>query len=152
MTIAALGVKKLDEILRMRNEASRTDGRLAGAGLTGIARRFQQEVPKVNTAPWLLATGEDFRYHETVGGSPTLATRLMHRYMDQVIRLSTENREVRRQFMEIFHMMKPPSAMFHPHVFRRVAEQVWRLMTWPKGTISPTQTVAGAGRTAIGNT
>ena len=157
MTIAALGVKKLDEILRMRNEASRTDGRLTdvglvGAGLTGIARRFQQEMAKVNTAPWLLATGEDFRYRETVGGSPTLATRLMHRYMDQVIRLSTENREVRRQFMEIFHMMKPPSAMFHPLVLRRVAGQPWRLMTWPKGTISPTQTVAGAGRTAIGNT
>ncbi|MDQ3257596.1 MAG: FAD-dependent monooxygenase, partial [Acidobacteriota bacterium] len=157
MTIAALGVKKLDEILRMRNEASRTDGRLTGVGLVGvglagIARRFQQEVAKVNTAPWLLATGEDFRYRETVGGSPTLATRLMHRYMDQVIRLSTENREVRTRFMEIFHMLKPPSAMFHPLVLRRVAGQAWRLMTWPKGTISPTQTVAGAGRTAIGNT
>jgi len=152
MTIVALGVKKLDEILRMRNEASRTDGRLAGVGLAGIARRFQQEVAKVNIAPWLLATGEDFRYRETVGGSPTLATRLMHRYMDQVVRLSTKNREVRRQFMEIFHMLKPPSAMFHPLVLRRVAGQAWRLMTWPKGTVSPTPTVAGAGRATVGNT
>src|SRR5687768_11935465 len=77
MTIASLGAVTLRECLRKQ-----------GGSLTGLSRRFQKQLAKVNKAPWLLATGEDFRYHETEGGSLTLMTKFMHRYMEQVLELS----------------------------------------------------------------
>src|SRR5262249_50390721 len=81
-----------------------------------LSRRFQKRVAKINAAPWLLATGEDYRYRETVGGSPTLMTRLMHRYMDQVVRLATHSVSVRKVLLLAFNMLVPPAALFQPRV------------------------------------
>ena len=140
MTIAALGALTLDGALRELRELRRGDTR----SLAGMSRRFQKRLAKVNRAPWLLATGEDFRYHETVGGSPTLTTRLMHRYMEQVMRLSIENRHVRQRFLEIFNMLRPPSALFHPRVVWEVVKLSLRLTPIPKTPTSMPQTTAGA--------
>jgi hypothetical protein len=88
--------------------------------LNKLSRRFQKRLAKINAAPWLLAIGEDYRYRETVGGSPTLMTRFMHRYMDQVVQLATRSIPVRRVLLQAFNMLVPPSALFHPKVFFRV--------------------------------
>ncbi|HKU76003.1 MAG TPA: hypothetical protein VJR02_18995, partial [Pyrinomonadaceae bacterium] len=96
-------------------------GRLHPDGsLTGLSRRFQKQLAKVNEAPWMLATGEDYRYRETEGGAPTAMNRFMHRYMDQVIRLSTHSVPVRRVLMRAFNILVPPTALFHPRVLFRV--------------------------------
>ncbi|MDQ3753761.1 MAG: 2-polyprenyl-6-methoxyphenol hydroxylase-like oxidoreductase, partial [Acidobacteriota bacterium] len=52
MSIAALGALALDETLRKHRR--RPDG-----SFNGLARSFQKRLAKVNSAPWLLATGED---------------------------------------------------------------------------------------------
>jgi 2-polyprenyl-6-methoxyphenol hydroxylase-like FAD-dependent oxidoreductase len=101
MTTAALGAELLDGCLR--------PGRLAGLG-----RRFQRELARVNRVPWLLATGEDHRYPTTTGGSPGWATRWQHRYVDQVMRLSTEDPGVRLRVLEVLHLLRLPSALFTP--------------------------------------
>lgn len=121
MTTAALGVMMLDKCLRERN-----------GSLTGLSRRFQKRLAKVNEAPWLLATGEDYRYPETVGGSPNLKTRFMHRYMDHVVQLATRSVAVRKVLLHAFNMLVPPTALFQPRVLFRVLLQA--LNVPPKGT------------------
>jgi len=110
MTTAALGALTLRQCLR---EANRN-----------LSRRFQKRIAKVNAAPWLLATGEDYRYRETVGGSPTLMTRFMHRYMDHVVQLATRSVPVRKVLLLAFNMLVPPTALFHPKVSCRVLVNV----------------------------
>ena len=112
MSIAAAGASALDRHLRARR---RHDG-----DLTGLARRFQRGLARINAAPWLMATGEDFRVPATVGGAPGRATRFMHRYMDRVLLVATEDRSVRRVLLEVFHLLKPPSALFQPRVVVQV--------------------------------
>ena len=59
MTVAALGASALDACLREQR-------RLRPAGdLDGLAKRFQKQLSRVVATPWLLATGEDFRYPTT---------------------------------------------------------------------------------------
>lgn len=115
MTTAALGVMALDKCLHERN-----------GKLTGLSRQFQKRLAKINEAPWLMATGEDYRYRETVGGSPSLMTKFMHCYMDQVVRLATRSVEVRRVLLEAFNMLAPPTALFRPGVLFRVLVQVFK--------------------------
>ncbi|HET7288635.1 MAG TPA: FAD-dependent monooxygenase, partial [Pyrinomonadaceae bacterium] len=109
MTTAALGAMTLRQCLREAN-----------GSLSNLSRRFQKRLAKVNAAPWLLATGEDYRYRETVGGSPTLMTRFMHRYMDHVVQLATHSVPVRKVLLLAFNMLVPPTALFHPKVSSRV--------------------------------
>jgi 2-polyprenyl-6-methoxyphenol hydroxylase-like FAD-dependent oxidoreductase len=112
MTTAALGAMTLRKCLREQN-------------MNGLSRRFQKRLAKVNAAPWLLAIGEDYRYRETVGGSPSLMTRFMHRYMDQVVRLATRSVVVRKVLLRAFNMLVPPTALFQPRVLFRVLLQMF---------------------------
>jgi flavin-dependent dehydrogenase len=111
MTTAALGAQLLDQLLR---EQRGTDD------LAGVARSFQKRLAMLNADPWTLATGEDYRYHSTEGGSPKLFDRLMHRYINHIFQLSTRSVVVRRQFLEVQGMVKSPTALFHPHILLRV--------------------------------
>ena len=112
MTTAALGAMTLQKCLRKQN-----------GNLHGLSRRFQKRLAKVNAAPWMMATGEDYRYRETVGGSPSLMNRFMHHYMDQVFRLATRSVSVRTVLLRVFNMLVPPTALFQPKVLFRVLLQ-----------------------------
>lgn len=111
MTTAALGAETLEECLKSSRNA---------VGLTGISRHFQKRLAKVNAGPWLLATGEDFRVSNTDGGKAGFSTRLTHRYMDRVLALSLRDLAVRRVFLEVFGMVKPPTALFAPSIAAKV--------------------------------
>jgi hypothetical protein len=84
--------------------------------VTGQTRRFQQKIAQSNATAWLMATGEDLRYPATEGARPSPATRLMHRYLDRVIRASTQNWTVNQTFAQVWHMLTPPTALFQPAV------------------------------------
>ena len=124
MTTAALGALALRKCLLEQN-----------GSFKGLSRRFQKRLAKVNETPWMLATSEDYRYGETVGGSPGFMTRFMHRYMDQVIELSTRSVVVRDVLLRAFNMLIPPSALFRPRVLFRVLAQMpkprWRYSERP---------------------
>jgi 2-polyprenyl-6-methoxyphenol hydroxylase-like FAD-dependent oxidoreductase len=117
MTTAALGAEALGESLREQRRR-RPEGDLGGLG-----RRFQKRLAKVNSAPWTLATGEDFRVRGVEGGSPDRVTRKMHRYMDRVVSLTTEDSDVRLALLEAFNLSKPPTTLFHPSILARVLRQ-----------------------------
>jgi flavin-dependent dehydrogenase len=130
MTTAALGALALDESLSEQRRQYPNDE------LSGLARRFQKRLAKANAAPWLMATGEDFRYRGVVGGAPGVTTRLMHRYMDAVVRLATRDETVRRILLENVHMLKTPPSLFHPRVSLRVLRQSLGLTPRPAREIS----------------
>ncbi|HEX7318115.1 MAG TPA: hypothetical protein VF297_29700 [Pyrinomonadaceae bacterium] len=132
MTAAALGALALDETLgeqRRQHPCGELDG---------LARRFQKRLAKANAAPWLLATGEDFRYRNVEGGTPNVMTRLMHRYMDAVVGLSTRDESVRRVLLENIHMLRTPPSLFHPRVSLRVLAHTLGLTPRPARETSPT--------------
>ncbi|MFL6334407.1 MAG: hypothetical protein ACJ754_13920 [Pyrinomonadaceae bacterium] len=131
---AALGASALDDSLRERRRRHR------GGEMCGFARSFQRRLAKANAAPWLLATGEDFRYREAEGGTPNAVTRLMHRYMDAVMRLATRDQVVRRVLLENVHMLKTPPSLFHPRVSLRLLAQALGLTprtARPASTVEP---------------
>lgn len=113
MTTAAMGAETLEECL-----AEHRDGDFAA-----LSRRFQKKLAKVNAGPWLLATGEDFRVRGTEGGKAGLSTRLAHRYVDRVLELSLRDLGVRYTFLEVFGMLKPPTALFGPAIAAKVMRE-----------------------------
>ena len=112
MTIACMGAAALRQTLAVRR---RPDG-----DLSGLARRFQQRLAKVNSAPWMLATGQDHRYPATDGAPPPRINALLDRYLDRVVARSTEDPAVRLALLETFNMLRPPTALFRPRVMARV--------------------------------
>lgn len=82
-------------------------------------REFQRRLAKSLVTPWVLATSEDFRYPTTVGGRPSPATRLMHKYLDRVNDAAVSDRVVAQAFIRVLHMVGQPSELFHPEVVLR---------------------------------
>ena len=86
----------------------------------GLPRRFYRELMGVVRDPWMLATSEDCRYTLSQGGRLTHGVRAMQRYVDRVVSVSCRDLTVRRLWLEVFHMLKPPTALFRPRVLGRV--------------------------------
>lgn len=137
MTVAAISALELDRCLR---KAQRRSG--AGVG-AGFSRRFQRRLAKVNTLPWALATGEDCHYREAAGSTPHWTTRLIHRYTDRVLVLTMEHADVRKLWLEVFEMLKPASALFHPTILMRL---IRRAVTWPRAVKGTAQMATDSSR------
>ena len=86
----------------------------------GPSAAFQKRLAKAVATPWLLATSEDYRYPTTVGGNPGAVTRLMHRYVNRVVAVATVDNVVLDTFIGVVHLVRPPSALFHPAIAARV--------------------------------
>jgi 2-polyprenyl-6-methoxyphenol hydroxylase-like FAD-dependent oxidoreductase len=109
MSAAAVGAVVLDRCLCATRPGA----------ADGLAARFQARLAKANTRPWLLATGEDYRYAEAEGPPPGRAVRLAHRYIDRVTALAARNPRVRRKFTEVIHLVRPPASLFTPGLAAR---------------------------------
>jgi O-acetyl-ADP-ribose deacetylase (regulator of RNase III) len=78
MTSAAMGASLLDEQLRKTKDPVSSD----------FGKTFQRQLAKFLETPWLVATGEDFRWENTEGDRPSRAARIVQSYMDRVIKLA----------------------------------------------------------------
>jgi 2-polyprenyl-6-methoxyphenol hydroxylase-like FAD-dependent oxidoreductase len=132
MTVAALGATTLEQCLRESP---------GYGGLDSVGRRFQRALARVNATPWMLATGEDCRYRRTEGLSPRIGTRLMHRYMDRVVALTTHDAAVRETLLSSFNMVAPLTATFRPGI-------AWRVLTSALTAKRPLDRQDEAGRPA----
>ncbi|HYO49221.1 MAG TPA: FAD-binding protein [Chloroflexia bacterium] len=124
MTTSCLYAAALDDCLQ--KQASRSPG-----DLTGLADTFRRRAAGVVANPWMMATGEDFRYPQIEGKRPPPLP-VMHRYLNRVFTAEAHDPYVVQQFLQVLHMMKPPTAMFMPPVMLRVLTARWRY----KGTSS----------------
>ena len=86
----------------------------------GFSTRFQRRLAKLFEAPWLLATSEDFRWPNTTGTRPSWLHRIIQRYLDRVIELATQDAAAGRQFLEVLHLLKPPTHLFTPRLLGKV--------------------------------
>lgn len=120
MTTAALGVLELRKSLLDQKRLH------PNGSFVGLSRRFQKRLAEVIKAPWMLATGEDYRYRETVGGAPNVMNRFMHCYMDRVVQLTTHSVVVRRVLFRAFNMLALPTILFRPAVLFRVVPQIFK--------------------------
>ncbi|PMB53982.1 2-polyprenyl-6-methoxyphenol hydroxylase-like oxidoreductase [Fischerella thermalis CCMEE 5201] len=117
MTTAALGALTLQDCLQKQYQNNQHS-------LTGFTKRFQKQLVKVLETPWLMATGEDFRWETTEGGKPNQITRLMHQYMDRLLQLSVSDANIYGSFLEVMHMTKQPASLFAPNLLLRVLKNV----------------------------
>jgi hypothetical protein len=100
------------------------DASIPPRGHAAVTPRFQREVAKSNATPWTLATSEDFRWATTEGGQPDRMTRVMHAYMNQVVRLVRERPAVALAFIEVIHLVAPPTILVKPAVLASVLQRV----------------------------
>jgi flavin-dependent dehydrogenase len=115
MSVAALEAKVLDRCLREQQRQG------SGYDLAGFSQQFQQAIVKAVKVPWMLATGEDFRYPETVGKRPR-GMNLLHWYTRRVNELTASNPMIAGLFNQVLHLLKPPTVLFSPRV-------VWAVLT-----------------------
>lgn len=126
MTLTGLEVEELERCL-IASDGGRTLDPLT----------FQKGVGKLVTAPWALTTGEDLRWPATQGGEITPKVKVMHWYIDQVIRLIPSSPEVYVAFQEVNHMLKGPESLFRPAVLFRVLKQALTPAKTPKAAKAP---------------
>lgn len=118
MTVAAMGALTLGQCLREQHHSQ------ANSDLVGLAQSFQRKLAKVNAIPWMMATGEDLRWSTTEGGQPSVINRLMHWYLDRVRLVTNENPNALKAFMEVLHLLKPPTTLFQPNILASVLKRV----------------------------
>ncbi len=108
MSAASMYADVLDQCLREQG------------GRAGLWRSFFAKAARVADMPWQLATGEDFRFSETIGPrSPVM--RFMHWYTGKVLVACGRDELIAERFYEVMHLLKPPGAVFSPDV-------IWRLI------------------------
>ena len=113
MTTAALGAETLDTLLHQQRDS-----------LTGLSKRFQKALAKVTATPWLMATGEDLRCPGVEGGQElqrsSAARRWLRGYLERVRLLAPRDPQVYLLFLEVAHLLRPPTAFFQPRVLAKV--------------------------------
>ena len=140
MTTAALAAETLAASLEA---IRRRTGLPHGAG---FSRHFQRTLAHATKAPWMLAIGEDLRYRGTQGAQARLSTRLMHRYMDAVGRLTTSDREMRLRLLSAFHMIAGPESLFAPPMLWRIVAASARRLVDRRGAAAPSTLEPFTGR------
>lgn len=82
-------------------------------------QRFFKQVARVIDVPWMLATGEDFRYPAVEGKRP-LGTALVNWYTAKVHQVVQYDAVVYGAFLEVMNLNAPPALLFRPDLVWRV--------------------------------
>ena len=114
MTVAALESVALADCLGTQH-TRRPDDKMRG-----LAHRFQKEVANIVSAPWLLATSEDSRFKQIDGAKPTIMTKVMHWYMENLLRVAVYDETTHQQFIRVVHMIDSASLLFKPAILGKV--------------------------------
>jgi 2-polyprenyl-6-methoxyphenol hydroxylase-like FAD-dependent oxidoreductase len=117
MSVAATEAKALDESL--------------ATGVAGLAKRFYARARKIIDIPWLIATGEDFRFPQVEGKRPP-GLWLVNRYLERVHGAASDDAAVCRKFFDVLNLLAAPGSLMSPGV-------AWRVLARrsPRGRGSP---------------
>lgn len=76
---------------------------------------FQKQLARSNAFAWSLATGSDSKFPTTKGAiAPKSGAKLFQVYLDRLMATAQKDVEVHLAFLQMAHMLKPPSIVFHP--------------------------------------
>ena len=120
VTVAAIQSKILDNLLYKYKKIN-----TAADLKKGFEIKFQREIAKLNSLPWLLGTSEDLRWSSTEANKKMNPfTKIIQRYSKHVILLTPNSRLATRSFLEMLNMVKSPAVLFHPLLIAQVLAQV----------------------------
>jgi 2-polyprenyl-6-methoxyphenol hydroxylase-like FAD-dependent oxidoreductase len=111
--------------LLLQRELKRTDNQHPARGRPALGTRFQRSLARQLRVPWLMATGEDFRYPATEGRRQ-FHTRLTYAYIDRVIQVAAADRLAHHRFLEVMHLLRTPLALAAPSILARVIKPTRR--------------------------
>ncbi len=103
MSVAARSAVALRDILR-RYGLRRPD----------VARRAQRAIARAVKPAWIMATGQDIRYPDVVGEPPSLATRLLRRYLDRLFTVARHRQMIMRALTDVMTLSRPMLSLLHP--------------------------------------
>jgi 2-polyprenyl-6-methoxyphenol hydroxylase-like FAD-dependent oxidoreductase len=110
MTSAALAADTLGEVLQ-------ETGNAAAAELVG--KRFHERYGRILDGVWTQTTSEDLRFKQAEGKRAWWLG-LANAYTAKVYERSRKDPVVSRAFLEVMHLMQPPSSLLRPAILRRV--------------------------------
>ena len=89
-----------------------------------MAQRAERAFAQVTQGAWLLATGADLQWPETVGdaGGNGPADRAARWYLDKLLETMGRDETVRMAFNEVNQLVKPATSLFAPGI-------AWRVLT-----------------------
>ena len=120
VTVAAIQSKILDNLLYKYKKIN-----TAADLKKGFEIKFQREIAKLNSLPWLLGTSEDLLWSSTEANKKMNPfTKIIQRYSKHVILLTPNSRLATRSFLEMLNMVKSPAVLFHPLLIAQVLAQV----------------------------
>jgi 2-polyprenyl-6-methoxyphenol hydroxylase-like FAD-dependent oxidoreductase len=108
MTVAAMQALTLRQMLHDTGDLDR------------LPPTFYRQNARTVKNAWLLATGEDLRYPETVGGKVTAFDRLTQKYMDRAVQVMPRSEAVTRAVVAVVNLQTPPTALFKPDLVVKV--------------------------------
>ena len=114
MTVASLGATLLGNCLE-EPVNKRLDSQ--------FSLQFQRKLAKIIEMPWMMATGEDFRWKMTTGDRPNWLTRKTQGYFDRVIQAANGDTKIYDDFLQVAHMHKSPNILFHPRTLWKALAQ-----------------------------
>ncbi|NUV61583.1 FAD-dependent monooxygenase [Streptomyces sp. CAI-85] len=80
----------------------------------GLARRAQRAIARPIDHAWALATGQDIHFPTTKGKSPTLADRLLHRYVSRLSRTATGSFHAATALTDVLALQASPATLVAP--------------------------------------
>ncbi|MFJ4622202.1 NAD(P)/FAD-dependent oxidoreductase [Streptomyces sp. NPDC088812] len=90
---------------------------LLSNGLTpGLTRRAQRAIARPINVAWALAVGQDIHLPNTTGKSPTIADRLLRRYVSRLSHTATGSFHAATALTDVLTLQAPPSSLVRPSV------------------------------------
>jgi 2-polyprenyl-6-methoxyphenol hydroxylase-like FAD-dependent oxidoreductase len=109
MTICAREVEALQRYLSIAGHG----------GVVRAARRFRGEAARIVAIPWMLVTGEDFRYPETRGARPPLVD-LINWYTRKIHELTVTDSATLHALIAVMQMERHPLTLYAPSIVFKV--------------------------------
>jgi 2-polyprenyl-6-methoxyphenol hydroxylase-like FAD-dependent oxidoreductase len=84
-----------------------------------MAKTYFKRIAKIIDNIWQIATGEDFRFPQTIGKRP-LGINMVNKYITQVHRATIKDEIVCKAFLKVMALLEPPASLFQPGILWRV--------------------------------
>ncbi|MEU3256154.1 hypothetical protein [Streptomyces sp. NPDC006997] len=82
----------------------------------GLARRAQGAIARCIDTAWALAVGQDIHFPTTTGKRPTVADRLLHRYVSRLSRTATGCFHAATYLTDVLALQATPTSLVRPRV------------------------------------
>ncbi|MGN5377132.1 FAD-dependent oxidoreductase [Streptomyces lasalocidi] len=89
---------------------------LSNGHTTGLARRAQRAIARHVDSAWALATGQDIHFDTTKGKNPTIADRLLHRYVSRLSHTATGSFHAATALTDVLALQASPTTLVKPSV------------------------------------